>query len=1672
MKTKQLTTLLLIFLVVMPFVQSQDTPTITINTNIPRYTRSQFLDISGTTAPNATVELFVQALKRRQTTADEQGTFVMNNVLLPETENTILLRAKDAANTTAEQTSQVTVDTHVPNFRILNFSSIIAQPSITITAETDKPLNVSYSARPLGDLLSPDKILNLRKDSIEQQGIRMTWDASPATDLSEYIVYRNNQRIATTTATNYIDQTLTPDTQYDYRVSAIDKNCNEGILSNILSLRSLANTQATTTATEVRLACTPEERTMTVEQTGIFTITVDLTEGENEVNIKATDRAGHSVTYRNITTVDTVIPQIEDNNLAQISPTYIPEIVIEGRVNKKATVFVYINEARKPAEYTVTADDGTFRIPVMLRRDIQRTETTRRVALDTGEGWENNIKLEAVDATGRKTVPVTGRITYALCGFGNWFDVRLGKPLPEKLTPRFILEGIQEVGLLLNATYRGNYNVTVGQVTVNPLLLSQELEGEYDNGLVDVSTIVEAQSPKSLLGYIQVLFRQFTFPDDAKLTIADKEKNISLHRASSQGPRGTSAVAATQYKNCLTPGIGCMKLFLEVQIPFQEKIPKEIIDPRTQKTIERFQLENRVQKTCLPIEIAMDVPIPPKHLPKSFLKKAIEFLDSAVDTIDVVLKPLTTIGTYVLYSCLAMTSVVAWDVAQEMWACEAQEFIGKIGGGGEGAFDKAIATAGLCEAVYDGDAKENCKSCEKHIEDGKKFEDKYYHPICDRVACPSAPTLQSHIRNRAGELEPMNVKKTSETEKWFVGDKIYAGDDCAFGPYAKPDALQKLSLQYESTGKLGIKDIYQSTKEKVKDSKIELDDCKLYTRPAHPACCGISYQREWQTACGPAPLYESFDELKESTCLAAQNVNKKTTDPDLNCGGIFNAAAGFCDPETGGETIDPIPTGIKYLKDEEPAGARTNEVYVIIVPTNLYQRKGGKGTGTDYRVYRGAVTERFTKGETKEKKTAQLGRGIDKDFFEIDVNAKTTVVSDGIDLTKHFDQERSEGKDLTTAITAFETELCTNPVDGTTCNKAKVKQIYERVYERIGVSDKEYIVKPDQEGLLRSFQCVCLPALTSSLQFWRNVLGMTRDCFKSILLTGDGSEGVCKAFLSTYVCDLVFSVVKCFVQKFNAPGYGARPTAGIGDFLGTVTKTGAEVQRRVQGRYGETQLWKTMFVDRQLVHSICAFAFTGKWDFDVSGLFSQTVESIPVQSQGLLLPCTRQFISFSPTTDPKGKTTHVYHFGVGLAAGSDVRYELLLKCSQGFKCDPSVFKNGECDCNKKTEILRSISSPDLGTGTLKKNDILNKELFYTIQANSPEGIVRYDKAILRYTYLDPKSNKEETKDATCDIQQVGSAPPDFCQFDPFSASFRCQFGVGESAVRLDKIEPKYPDTRTIRAFGTGDEVKIDLHVTQQQPIERARTLEGTKYILYTLTNQRQEIIAEVKEDAPVGIELKREGSFVHPLSALKKISEKDFGTTGPTAAGPTFTQLILTPRTPRPQSTNVVGEFSSTKKIPYVIKFKDGKFSVYEGSNAIKDGMFSKNPDPITTGRDLDIRGNIGVPLELQYTVGTEPTTILKIRIDKDPGEDEAEIVVIPPETRTAINPCAKGNEDKAVPWTIDVEIRDADQGGRVSPQISIDPSTGKQAKESATIMVMCSQIPTAAATAATPPIK
>lgn len=85
------------------------------------------------------------------------------------------------------------------------------------------------------DITPPPIVTGLRISSSTQSSISLAWDSSSAADISHYIIYRNNIRIANSTAAGFNDTSAQPGAAFTYRVAAVDSSGNEGLKSDSLS---------------------------------------------------------------------------------------------------------------------------------------------------------------------------------------------------------------------------------------------------------------------------------------------------------------------------------------------------------------------------------------------------------------------------------------------------------------------------------------------------------------------------------------------------------------------------------------------------------------------------------------------------------------------------------------------------------------------------------------------------------------------------------------------------------------------------------------------------------------------------------------------------------------------------------------------------------------------------------------------------------------------------------------------------------------------------------------------------------------------------------------------------------------------------------------------------------------------------------------------------------------------------------------------------------------------------------------------------------------------------------------------------------------------------------------------------------------------------------------------
>lgn len=1678
-KKEKIALLMILLVLSLPIVIAQE-----LSATLPPVSRARSIDIPGTAPQESSVELRINNELRRKILDVGQGNFTFYNVLLKQDKNNIKLQSKDSVGRIQTKEYTVIVDDKPPELE-LELPQLITKTPVEIKGKTNEPIIITYTVTKGADQTPPDAVLNLEAKTVSSNEVNLQWSSPIAEDILEYSIYRNNKRVAVTKELTYKDSSVGSNTSYEYTISAVDKSCNEGP-KKLLLVTTQKGTSKEKPVQETKLSCYVTPQTLEVKQAGEFTISLNLIpDVPNIVSLVAKDLAGHEVKKIQVMSIDTQPPvfDVKSLNLKDLSPSYTPKVHVRGKVSEKSAITVFVNN--RAVSTKLTDDAGNFDMPITLERKIETVKKEKTAALESDVQWVNNIKLVAVDGAGHRTEYGPVPVLYALCGSGGNFRINFGSPIPTKLTPRLMMQGLQTFGFPFNMTYAGKYPVRLRNIAVHPLRLSPKERENYDQDWIATPFVFKEVSKdgKNVNGYVQVQFKSFDPLSEVEgATTYAKEKKLSEHRTG----------------DCLIPGFGCAKFYLEMETQYSEKQPVLVFDETKNQYIEQEQYTQPItQKTCDRVEVAIDMVRPEKLLPDKHLESVIKFLSATIDAIDGILKPLTNINTFLVYSCLTGTLGLSFLNFKEGWVCKFKSGLDKLPGlGKDGVWNSEIAEAGLCEQVYEDKAKDSCKICQKAIENRKKFEFNILRPACDRVAGPPAPTLQNWLKQKAGEATEITKfipeGKISEVELKH-DNKVFVGSDCAYleDPKTRNAVFGETGAGYER-----VKKIYENWK----NPKLK-EQCSALTRPANPDCCGFEYMSEWGTACGISQLgLDPFNEIKESVCLGAniagQNQITLADGSTEQCYRLWNSVAGFCEPQ-GGPTAQPIQTGVKYT--EKPASAETDEVYVFVYPVGESTEKGYETA--KYKVFLGYVSKKFKFEELKKEKNQPPGKEnyyLSPDLYARETKEITNIVYD----EKGTLIEQTNQKKLS----ELRKEICQEATQTDDCSGGeKSEAILAQIRAVVGSTDQTYIVVPDS-GLLRSMQCLYTPGIIGWLSRWKQIATHAKTCFQTIQATGDGSPGICQEFLSTYVCDFVFDALSCFAQKYSITPTGAeRKYGGIGDVLGAITHAGARTQERMRGRYGETALWKSLFVEKKLQHAICQFAFTGTWALDVEAIAKLSVEQVPIPSQAVLAPCRRRFVGYTPIKafgGVTGLTSWMYEMNVFVAPGSDLDLELQLQCSDGFRCDSrDGYKGGECDCNKGGKKITTVF-PDNFQSFLPKEEVYDQPVQMLVQATNadPNPTVRYDKAVLKWRSRDPNIPAHLREGQTeCSFNLVGGDAPSFCSFDPFTLSYRCQFGAQESGIKLfesPESKPEYTNAFVNKAtnvsipvFTKSEVLNFILKIKQLFPSDNKGMLNQRKFLTYKIVNQRGVTIHDLLSDE--GIISMNKNMLATDGTSNKKVEiklpfddlkEEHFGRSEQRIL---FTGYDVSADKVLPQdfqdfiSIDLFDQagnlIKGTKYFVLEFEEKEGQLfmNVYESAGVdvpvtnrpVTERGFQVLPEtassPMKALKNVPVKFNEEIRLQRPSEDRSKTQYNLVIKIKKNPllpQRSKTQVFVSHPKKERKAEAVLCSNEARPVTWQAVFTIHDADEFGNPTDQISVDPQTGEEASVSIPFDIICAK--------------
>ncbi|MBI2650357.1 fibronectin type III domain-containing protein, partial [Candidatus Woesearchaeota archaeon] len=102
----------------------------------------------------------------------------------------------------------------------------------------DNNSNNFYTFRTL-DITPPQQVAGLKVLSTTFDSVSLSWNAVNASDLSHYVIYRDRIPAANSTSNSFIDTGLSSNTEFIYKVSAVDTSDNEGPLSDTVIASTL-----------------------------------------------------------------------------------------------------------------------------------------------------------------------------------------------------------------------------------------------------------------------------------------------------------------------------------------------------------------------------------------------------------------------------------------------------------------------------------------------------------------------------------------------------------------------------------------------------------------------------------------------------------------------------------------------------------------------------------------------------------------------------------------------------------------------------------------------------------------------------------------------------------------------------------------------------------------------------------------------------------------------------------------------------------------------------------------------------------------------------------------------------------------------------------------------------------------------------------------------------------------------------------------------------------------------------------------------------------------------------------------------------------------------------------------------------------------------------------------
>lgn len=1211
-----------------------------------------------------------------------------------------------------------------------------------------------------------------------------------------------------------------------------------------------------------------------------FTYELALDEGEQFVDIRITDRAGNTARHRKTIFVDTVPPEILEHNLADLTPTYSREITVRGEISEQADVIIVVDgkctggdinrvepfdmesggsfgclnfdgsdSLTRNVYRTTTDNDGKFSQRVRIRPTVGAAfasidvptaiagEETRTEIEGRTGGFDVDIQIFAVDSVGNVGSD-EGTVTYATCtSTDSDFLVFQGPVFPGAIIPDLVFQGIATISFELELEYFGQGTPEVNGLFFRERVLSVEDQSEFDVNVFNPNNCQGFPDSTGLKWHVTCRLNRFP---------ADAHRNIS---------------AAYEYFR--------EQPFLKMPIDFDVQYSVNTLTP----TGETEQV-SRNQAVCYDLQFLIDQRVDPSKIPRSLLESTVSALESAIKAIDDILPLVNRVKWGAAIGCLGTYVADFFSGTKEAFACA------QVSSGDKLALERALR-GDQSQTVpsefynsYNQEEHANLQQCAAVKETARKTQ-LARQWMCDRIFCPAIPSAQRYANEQ--QQNPNSPSPCAEDALSFGSGHNTCLTDyqhewrsacVAYDPVAES---RKLDPTLDSEPAEGISRFLNviNGMSLCEFGDSEGEGTRGFERAGEPTVLEITedgqthYSLGTRTTVGEAPDNSVITE--EGSIYSPIRIEIRNTSGDP----IGGAA------------------------DQTPRLGKYNDcVFVKPDQDNLNLEAFGRH---EYDMLEVIGTNQSVPVVPVANPSEGFINTYGSDDFFVDrrgmVYKKEGDGSDAKLRMQPFYYIRRDGADAS----AHEF----NPYDDAGNFKDPPRDCWN--HDRIGEEAYQEFIKNPRDGFINSLQCACLPALEGYLIVFRNILNSIKNCFESVLVTGEFDTGICRAVLTQYLCDFVFDLIGCFTRTYSA-GHEA-DSRGLAGALSALRDGGDRIKQSSEARYGTTETFNALFSERQLIHSICLAAFGFDWKPNIEGALSIQGGGFDINSTGIIAPATRRFMSYNPSSD--GSATYVYHVGYFFIAGGDVNWQLELICSATNDCRPEDgYPDGRCDCaglgtaNLQQQPFGTQQSPYAvphqgGDSAIGMTQILDGGMLqggesvgggtgnpYEQQMGVPgsgevylplEHPVRYDKVRLSWTPRQTAQGGEGMGGSIIvPIRQVGGRSPAQCQFSLALGRYYCgMFSVEDGYVffrdiaeyRNGGISNEAPGTEP---FGQGQSIQYEVSYEYMAPQNDDEPI--PRFLRFHITDEDGRIIpGSTQETEYQTVEMQR-GSIRFPTS--------------------------------------------------------------------------------------------------------------------------------------------------------------------------------------------------------------